>query len=109
MANVGKTFRNLFSAISRGELLLRLRADKYLIHIGYLFLTVWLSLFISLKIDETMVRLENTRRRLEDVKIYHAQKTCELAEYDRLSKVQQLLEQSGSKVALPQKQAERLK
>lgn len=109
MANFRKTVKNIFMATAHGELLLRMGADKFLLHIAYLFLIVWISLFINLKIDGTMVRLENNRRTLEDLRIYHAQKTCELAGYDRFSKVQELLEKSGSKVALPQKPAETLK
>lgn len=109
MANFGKTAKNVFLAIVRGELLLRMRADKFLLHIAYLFFIVWISMFINLKIDGTMVRLENNRRTLEDLRIYHAQKTCELAGYDRFSKVQELLEKSGSKVGLPMKPAENLR
>jgi len=109
MANIGKTFKNLLNATARGEVLLRMRADKYLAHIVYLFVLIAFNLFVNLKIDETMVKREQNRKTLEDVKIFHAQKTCELAGYDRISRVRELLVQSGSKVTLPEKKAERLK
>ncbi|MCM1177464.1 MAG: hypothetical protein NC115_11260 [Bacteroidales bacterium] len=109
MANVAKTLKNIFIAMVRGELLLRMGADRYLIHIVYLFILIVFTLFANLKMDETMVRREQNRKILEDTRIFHAQKTCELAGYDRISKVQELLRQSGSRVTLPEKKAERLK
>lgn len=109
MVKIGNTIKNILAAILRGELLLRMRTDKYLAHFVYLFVLIAFTLFVNLKMDETMVRREHTRKVFEDTKIFHAQKTFELAGYDRISRVQYLLEQSGSKVTLPQKQAEKIK
>lgn len=108
MANIRKSLGNIFTAIMRGELMLRLRVDRIFVHILYRFFIVWAMIFISLKMDQTMLRMESNRKRLEDLKIYHAQKTCELASYDRLSTVQEMLEKSGSKVNMPDKPADRI-
>ena len=101
MANIRKSLGNIFTAIMRGELMLRLRVDRIFVHILYLFFIVWAMIFISLKMDQTMLRMESNRKRL-------AQKTCELASYDRLSTVQEMLEKSGSKVNMPDKPADRI-
>ncbi|MDE7126823.1 MAG: hypothetical protein K2O58_02865, partial [Bacteroidales bacterium] len=61
MAKIGKTLKNLLAATARGELLLRMRADKYLAHIIYLFVLIAFKLFVNLKMDETMVRREHSR------------------------------------------------
>ena len=45
---------------------------------------------------------------LEDVEIYHAQKTVELAGLSRMSKVQKMLEDSGSRLTMPDKPADKI-
>ena len=55
-----------------------------------------------------MTRVEDNRKVLADMEIYHAQKTVELAGLSRMSKVQAMLEESGSKLTMPEKPADRL-
>ena len=66
-------------------------------------------IWMKLRIEQTMVRLEDTKQMLEDYRIYHAQKTCELVKLDRLSTVQDMLEKSGSALTIPDKPADRIK
>ena len=49
---------------------------------------------------------EKNKETLTDLKIYHAQKTVELARLGRLTTVEGLLEQNGSDVTLPDKPAD---
>ena len=49
--------------------------------------------------------MEENSRTIEDLKIYHAQKTSELASFDRISTVQEMLAKQGSKLTLPDKPA----
>ncbi len=100
---------NVFKAIMRGELLLRLRVDKLLIYIIYFFIVCWLSIFIYLRIDQTVLVMEKNKAVLDDLQIYHAQKTCELARYNRMSTVEEMLVESGSDVRIPQKPAQKVK
>ena len=51
----GLTIRNLLRALRSGEFLLRIRADKYYMHILYLFLLMWMSILLSLQVDKTLV------------------------------------------------------
>lgn len=100
--------RNSVGAILQGEFLIRLKFDRYFLHIIYLFFLAVVSIWIKLEIDQTMVRLEESKKELEDYKIYYSQKTCELVELDRLSTVEDMLEEKGSALTLPQKPADRI-
>jgi len=100
--------RNSIGAIIQGEFLIRLRFDRYFLHIIYLFFLAVVSIWIKLEIDQTMVRLEESKKELEDYKIYYAQKTCELVELDRLSTVEEMLEKKGSRLTIPEKPADRI-
>ncbi len=106
---VGKTILNVLGATMRGELLLRLRVDRLLIYIVYFFVVACLTIFVYLRIDSTMVRMEKNKETLEVLQIEHAQKTLELARFNRMSTVEEMLRESGSDVAMPQKPARRIK
>ena len=88
--------KNGFVAILHGELLLRMRFDKYFPHIIYTFFLLWMMIWLSMKIENTMVKVEKNKTTLNDMKIYHAQKTVEV------------LEKIGSDVELPVKPADRI-
>lgn len=101
--------KNAAKATIKGEFLLRMHASRYFIHIIYTFFLFWVSIWLSLKIEKTLTRVEENRQVLSDVEIYHAQKTVELASLSRMSKVQQMLEDAGSKLRIPEKPADRIK
>ena len=101
-------FRNAALATIKGEFLLRLHVSRYFIHIIYTFFLFWVSIWLSLKIEKTLTRVEENRKVLEDVEIYHAQKTVELAGLSRMSKVQKMLEDSGSRLTMPDKPADKI-
>lgn len=100
--------RNSIGAIIQGEFLIRLKFDRYFLHIIYLFFLAVVSIWIKLEIDHTMVRLEESKKELEDYKIYYAQKTCELVELDRLSTIEDMLARKGSRLTIPEKPADRI-
>ena len=93
--------KNAALATLKGELLLRLHVSRYFIHIIYTFFLFWVSIWLSLRIEKTLTRVEDNRKVLADMEIYHAQKTVELAGLSRMSKVQAMLEESGSKLTMP--------
>lgn len=101
--------RNSTVAVLRGEFLIRLRFDRYFLHIIYLFFLAVMSIWIKLEIEKTMARMEDNKKVLEDCKIYHAQKTCELVSLDRVSTVQDLLEKTGSDLTVPDRPADRIR
>ena len=100
--------RNSFKATLRGEFLLRLRFDRWFLHIIYFFVLCTLNIWMTLKIEQTMLNEEKNKARLEELKIYHAQKTCELVSLDRLSTVEDLLEKNGPSLTVPERPAYRI-
>ena len=101
--------KNAALATLKGELLLKLNATRYFIHILYTFFIFWISIWLSLKIEKTLTKVEDNRRILSDIEIYHAQKTVELAGYSRLRTVQDMLKDAGSNLDVPTKPADRIK
>ena len=99
--SIGNTFR----AIRSGELLLRIRADKYYMHIMYLFLLMWVSILLSLKVDKTLSRVGDNYTALEELRIGHAQKEAELVKLHSASATEKRLKELGSPVALPKEPA----
>lgn len=95
-------------AILKGELLLRMRLDKYFIHIAYTFFLIWLIIMSSMMVQNTLAQVEKNRAKVNDLKIFHAQKTVKLVGLGRLNTVEDLLREQGSEVGLPEKPAYRL-
>jgi hypothetical protein len=100
-----KSVRNAFRALSRGEFLLSIGAHKYYVHIFYLFILAWVSIWLSLKVDKTLTRVEENKVDLRDLEIYHAEKEAELVRLHSASTTAKRLKQLGSDVTLPEKPA----
>ncbi len=98
--------KSWLKSIISGDILLRLRVDKLFPYILYAFVLGWLSIWMSYKMEQTMTLAEKTRKELEAMKIYHAQKTCEYVGFDRISTVENMLEEKGSEVKAPEKPAD---
>ncbi len=101
--------KSWLKSIISGDILLRLRVDKLFPFILYAFLLGWLSIWMSYKMEQTMTLAEKSRKELEALKIYHAQKTCEYVGFDRISTVENMLEEKGSEVKAPEKPADIIK
>lgn len=109
ISDIWKWLRNAGLAILQGELLLRLNVSKYFVHIIYTFFLIWVSIWLSLKIEKTLSVVEDNRRALSDIEIYHTQKMVELEGYSRLSNVREMLNDAGSGLEMPAKPADRIK
>ena len=108
-SDIWSWLKNAALATLKGELLLRLHVSRYFIHIIYTFFLFWVSIWLSLRIEKTMTHVEENRKALADVEIYHAQKTVELASLSKMSRIRAMLEESGSKLTMPEKPADRIK
>ncbi len=95
--------------VVRGELLLTMKVDKGFPYIVWAFLMAWLTIFIYMKIDYDVLRLESNRKVLNELQIEHAEKTCEIAAFDRMSSINKMLEAQGSELTVPTKPARRLR
>ena len=56
-----------------------------------------------------MLIREKNKTKIENLKIFKAQKTCEIVSLDRISTVETMLEELGSDIKQPEKPADRLK
>ncbi len=103
---VGHAAREFFISLGRGDLLTRLRVDRLLPYILYLFVLGCISIWMSYKAEQTMLRVQKNNETIRTLKIYNAQKTYELVGLDRIATVETMLEEAGSKVKAPEKPAD---
>ena len=96
-------------SLGRGDLLLRMRVDKALPYILYAFILGCISIWMSFMTEQTMLKVQKNNETLKTLKIHNAQMTYELVGLDRLSTVESMLEEMGSKVQAPSKPADILK
>ena len=102
------TMKNAVVAILRGDLILRLRADKLFPFILWTFLLAWLSIWLSFKAECTMLKVEKNMKTIDTLKIYKAQRTSELVSLDRIGKLEEMLKANNSKVTIPENPADKL-
>ena len=105
VSDIWKLLKNGISAIVTGNLLLRLNAGKYFVHIAYTFLLFWILIFESLVADNVLSKVENNNGKVKEMEISYADKTFEVASMSRRSAVQKRLEAMGSSVQEPTAQA----
>jgi hypothetical protein len=105
---IGNATIETIKAIGYGDILLRLRVDKLLPFILYAFVLAMVSIFMSYKAEQTMLRMERNKADLETLRINHSQKTCDLISLDRISTIETMLEELGSNLQPPQKPADKL-
>ena len=99
------TLRNTLKAMRNGEFLLRIRADKYYMHIMYLFLLMWMTILLSLQVDKTLSRVGDNKVALERLRIHHAEKEAALVKLHSASAAEIRLQELGSQARLPQEPA----
>ena len=106
---IGKGFTESLKAIWKGELVLRMRADKLFIHILYLFLLAGLTIYVSLMVDKTLTQVEKNKETIKQLEVVHAQKTGELVKLHSISTTLKGLKDLGSEVGMPEKPAYTIK
>ena len=99
------SLRNVIRAIISGEFLLRIRVDKYYMHIMYLFLLMWATILLSLQVDKTLARVGDNKVALERLRIHHAEKEAALVNLHSASAAEIRLKQLGSEATLPSEPA----
>jgi len=102
---IAHSVRNAFRALRNGEFLLRVRADKYYMHIMYLFLLMWMSIMLSLQVDKTLTQAGANKAAIEELRIHHTESEAALVKLRSASGTETRLQRMGSKAALPQKPA----
>ena len=98
--------KEFFISLGRGDLLTRLRVDRLLPYILYLFILGCFSIWLSYKAEQTMLKVKKNNETIRTLKIYNAQKTYEIVGLDRIATVEKMLEEAGSSVKAPEKPAD---
>ena len=93
LQGIGRSIKNFWRALGKGELLLSIGAHKYYMHILYLFVLAWISILLSLKVDGTLTRVEENKAALKDLEM--------LVRLHSASTTAKRLKQLGSDVTLP--------
>ena len=108
-ASAMKWAGGLLKAPRSGHIITYLGIDRHLILIIYLFALIWGSMWLGMSAEKTMVKVEDKKRELEEIRIEHAQKTVKLVSLRRISTIEELLREKGSEVTMPEKPATRIK
>ena len=105
MSTIWEGIKNAFKALRNGEFLLRIRADKYYMHIMYLFLLMWVTILLSLQVDKTLTRVGDNEIALKTLRIHHAEKEAALVKLKSASAAETRLKELGVNLTLPQEPA----
>ena len=109
ISDVGVFLKNSFLAIVKGQFLLRLRIDKYFIHIVYVFFLMAMVILISLGVESSLNKVEENKKTLKELRIVLSDKTFEAAGRSSRSSVEQRLKEMGSKLGEPTQAATTLR
>ena len=96
-------------SIGRGDFLIRMRVDKLFPYILYTVFIGILSIFLSYRAEKTLHKVEVNKEKIESLKYANANKACEIIGLSRLSTIEKMLEESGSKLKVPEVPAYRIK
>lgn len=105
LSDIRSLLKNVFSAVMKGEFLLRLNVGKYFIHIIYTFFLFGMVIWTSLAIETTMAKVERNKAVLKELEIANAQKYYDLAKASGRYEVGQRLKSMGSEVGEADKPA----
>lgn len=104
-SDIGIFLKNSFLAILQGRFLLRLKIDKYFVHIVYVFFLMAMLILISLGTENTLNKVEENKKTIKELKIICSDKTFEVADKSRRATVEETLEIMGSALKEPAKSA----
>lgn len=108
-SKIGRVLAETLKSFGRGDIILRLRMDKLFPFILHLFILAWISIWLSYKIEQTMLEMEKNKATIEILQIDNAKKTFDIVELSRISTVEKMLQDEGSRVKAPDKPADILK
>lgn len=103
---IGHSVWGIIISFFRGEIFLKLKLDKYFVHIIYVFLLAWVTIILQILAENTFEKVESNKKTLKSLQIYHTEKMVEMARLGRMSKTGDMLNERGSAVAFPVKPAD---
>lgn len=108
-SDIWSFIKNSAIAILKGQFLLRLNIGRYFVHIVYTFFLFAMAIWLSLRIETSMAKVEKNKHELKELEIIHSQKTFDAVRLSRRSEVAAMLKEIGSEVNEAEKPATTLK
>ena len=105
LSDLGVFLGNSFMAIVKGQFLMRLRIDKYFIHIVYVFFLMAMLILISLGVENSQGKVEENKKIIKELQIVWSDKTFEAAGRSSRSAVEKRLKEMGSPLGEPMQNA----
>lgn len=99
---------NSLKAILQGKFLLRLGVTRYFGQVLYVFLMIVAIIWISLKIDNTLMKVENNKAEIKDLETVATIKRFELEKYKGRGYTLRMLQSQGSELGQPDHPAIRI-
>ena len=99
---VKKVLIEIGKSIGRGDFLSLIGVERWFPYILYGVFIGVLSIFLSYKAEKTMHKVEVNKAKIESLKYANANKNCEIIGLSRISTVEKMLEESGSKLRIPE-------
>lgn len=99
---IKKTLIEVAKSIGRGDFLSLMGVERWFPYILYLVGIGVLSIFLSYSAEKTMHHVEVNKAEIESLKYANANKNCEIIGLSRISTVEKMLEESGSKLRIPE-------
>ncbi|MCQ2139417.1 MAG: hypothetical protein MJZ09_03485 [Bacteroidales bacterium] len=103
-----KTIVNALKAVMKGELLLKMNAGKYFLHIAWTFALCAGIIGYRIIVDSALSRVEKNSAEIRELQIIKSSKEYELKSLYRRSSIATMLQEKGSTLQEPEKPAVRL-
>lgn len=100
-ADVARALKRGVMLILHGELIKKLQASLYFVHIFYTFFLFGIAIWFSIMVETTMSKVEHNRKVIDELEIVHSQKVFDVEALSRRSSVEARLKEMGSEVADP--------
>lgn len=105
IADIGTLLKNSVDAIIHGRFLMRLHVDEYFVHIVYVFFLMALLILFSLGIESSLNKVEENKKKIDELEIIYSDKTFEVANRSRRGAVEETLKAMGSDIREPERPA----
>ncbi len=104
-----KTTKEVLVSIGQGNFLIRMGIHKLFPYILVLFLLGMLNIVLNYVTEQAALKVEKNNVEIETLKIYHSHMNGEIVELNRISTIEQMLQEAGSEVKIPEKPADRIR
>lgn len=102
-----KTY-SIIASIVTGDILANIRVGRYLPQITLAVITIAIYIIIGIAIDATLIKVEDNKIRIEELKIEKSTKTRTYSSQRKLENIEKILKEKNIEIQLPVKPANRI-